>query len=44
MPYFDSARAAFYEDLLDRDSARGGNPEATASSGEVTDYVSAVGA
>ncbi len=44
MPYFDSARAAFYEDLLDRDSARGGNPEAAASSGEVTDYVSAVGA
>ena len=34
MPYFESAKAAFYEDLLDGDA-----PQPTASSEPVTDYV-----
>ena len=35
MPYLESAKAAFYEDLLDRDP----QPVADAGKDEVTDYV-----
>jgi uncharacterized membrane protein len=41
MPYFESAKAAFYEDLLDRDAVSGGRAEAASSSADVTDYISA---